>query len=256
MKEKMRFLATSLKRERERREQSFQGYSEKLCEILKTKKAYRLLNTYSKRQSQIWWYRTDKHRKKEKTEDDEQQQETSEKTNPNMRQRNTGKAQHTASRRKFCESGKNMKSLCVQICDVEHDLSRNLVLSFRHERSGEEESLARENYTLRQTSHEDDRLLSLSRQASVFLLHCHFIFPKPTFQMCPRLAFLRLKFTPRWEKRPQRRASFELGPKGVLFLFFMDGWDSDLTTWSCGSMRRLLETVTSRGEGVVENRSI
>jgi hypothetical protein len=134
------------------------------------------------------------------------------------------------------------------------------VLSFRHERSGEEESLARENNTLRQTSHEDDRLLSLSlslsRQASVFLLHCHFIFPKPTFQMCPRLAFLRLKFTPRWEKRPQRRASFELCPKGVLFLFFMDGWDSDVTTWSCGSMRRLLETVTSPGEGVVENRSI
>jgi hypothetical protein len=55
-----------------------------------------------------------------------------------------------------------MKSLCVQICDVEDDLSRNLVLSFRHERSGEEESLARENNTLRQTSHEDDRLLSLS----------------------------------------------------------------------------------------------
>jgi hypothetical protein len=44
--------------------------------------------------------------------------------------------------------------------------------------------------------------------------------------------------------------------RGVLFLFFMDGWDSDVTTWSCGSMRRLLETVTSRGEGVVENRSI
>jgi hypothetical protein len=35
--------------------------------------------------------RTDKHRKKEKTEDDEQQQEAPEKTNPNMRQRNTGK---------------------------------------------------------------------------------------------------------------------------------------------------------------------
>lgn len=61
--------------------------------------------------------------------------------------------------------------------------------------------------------------LSLSRQASVFLLHCHFIFPKPTFQMCPRLAFLRLKFTPRWEKRPQRRASFELGPKGGIISF-------------------------------------
>jgi hypothetical protein len=114
----------------------------------------------------------------------------------------------------------------VQICDVEDDLSRNLVLSFRHERSGEEESLARENNTVRQTSHEDDRLLSLSlsRQASVFLLHFHFIFPKPTFQMCPRLAFLRLKFSPRWEKRrnsEERLLSWL--PKGVLFLFFMDG---------------------------------
>jgi hypothetical protein len=47
--------------------------------------------------------RTDKHREKEKTEDDEQQQETSDKTNPNTRQRNTGKARHTASRRKSCE---------------------------------------------------------------------------------------------------------------------------------------------------------
>lgn len=99
--------------------------------------------------------------------------------------------------------------------------------------------------------------LSLSRQASVFLLHFHFIFPKPTFQMCPRLAFLRLKFSPRWEKRrnsEERLLSWL--PKGVLFLFFMDGWDLDVTTWSCGSMRRLRETVTSRGEGVVENRSI
>jgi hypothetical protein len=102
-------------------------------------------------------------------------------------------------------------------------------LSFRHERSGEEESLARENNTVRQTSHEDDRLLSLSlsrslsRQASVFLLHFHFIFPKPTFQMCPRRAFLRLKFTPRWEKRPQRRASFELSPKGGGIISFLHG---------------------------------
>lgn len=60
-----------------------------------------------------------------------------------------------------------MKSLCVQICDVEDDLFRNLVLSFRHERSGEEESLARENNTLQQTSHEDDRLLSLSLSPSL-----------------------------------------------------------------------------------------
>ncbi len=162
MKEKMRFLATSLKRERERREQSFQGYSEKLCEILKTKKAYRLLNTYSKRQSQIWWYRTDKHRKKKRKQRTTSSSRKLQRKQIPMRQRNTGEAQHTASRRKFCESGKNMKSLCVQICDVEDDLSRNLVLSFRHERSGEEESLARENNTLRQTSHEDDRLLSLS----------------------------------------------------------------------------------------------
>jgi hypothetical protein len=59
-----------------------------------------------------------------------------------------------------------MKSLSVQICDAEDDLSRNLVLSFHHERSGEEESLAREKNTVRQTSHEDDRLLSLSLSLS------------------------------------------------------------------------------------------
>ncbi|CAM6009138.1 unnamed protein product [Sphagnum balticum] len=67
-----------------------------------------------------------------------------------------------------------------------------------------------------------------SRQASVFLLHFDFIFPKPTFQMCPRLAFLRLKFTPSWEKRPQRRASFELGPKGGIISF--SSWTVEIRT--------------------------
>jgi hypothetical protein len=62
-----------------------------------------------------------------------------------------------------------MKCLSVQICDVEDDLSRNLVLSPRHERTGEEESLARENNTVWQTSHEDDQLLSLSLSLSVSL---------------------------------------------------------------------------------------